>query len=41
MKLSLSQADLASVDVDRLILPIAGPEFVSHPTFIFESQWPL
>ena len=33
MKLSLSQADLASVDVDLLIVPIPGPDFVSDPTF--------
>jgi leucyl aminopeptidase len=33
MKLTLSQADLASVDVDLLIVPIPGPDFASDPTF--------
>ncbi|MEY4513657.1 MAG: hypothetical protein RLZZ450_5779 [Pseudomonadota bacterium] len=33
MKLSLSQGDLASVDVDLLIVPIPGPDFAADPTF--------
>ena len=33
MKLSLSQADLGSVDVDLLIVPFAGPDFAKDPVF--------